>query len=77
MSGTNALNLGKVENGPDVERGASASFNKTVQRTGANRIAQRQIERQEWLAPVAYLGVRATCDACNRSLKKVKLLHAQ
>ena len=33
--------------------------NKTVQRTGASRFAQRHIERHRQLAPVADLCVRA------------------
>src|ERR1039457_4257843 len=39
-------------------RRVAASFNQTVQRTGASRFAQRQIERHRRLAPVADLCVR-------------------
>src|SRR5664280_3004540 len=38
-------------------RRAAAGFNKTVQRTGASRFAQRQIQRHRRLAPVADLVV--------------------
>jgi hypothetical protein len=40
-----------------LQRRVAASFNQTVQRTGASRFARRQIERQARLAPVADLSV--------------------
>ena len=53
-------------------RRAAASFNQTVQRTGASRFAQRQIERHRRLAPVADLCVRAPM----RTLRIRKLANA-
>ena len=41
--------------GSDLLLREAASFNQTVQRTGASRFAQRQIERHRRLAPVADL----------------------
>jgi hypothetical protein len=40
--------------------------NQTVQRTGASRFAQRQIERHRRLAPVADLRVRPLDHAMNK-----------
>src|SRR5882672_9472113 len=59
---------------PDIESFSTTPAKPVVQRTGASRFAQRQIERHRRLAPVADLCVKCLVRIQKRTLVKISAM---